>query len=106
MKRRRPRWLDALALEMSFRQTRGLWEASSLLDQTWEERKRRAMAAQWFKVTDPEGHHVWLNPDQCYRVRPPTDAEGKGTKTVIDVGGGFQRVTEDMETVMRILRKC
>lgn len=64
------------------------------------------MAAQWFKVTAPNGDPVWLNPDSCYRVRRPTDAEAKGTKAVIDVGNGFQPVIESMEMVIKILLKC
>jgi hypothetical protein len=75
------------------------------------ERQRRAFlltkmvdGSMWFRVTDPAGNPVWLQADQCSRVRPPV-AQEKHAKALIDGSFGSQAVTESMEVVMKVLRK-
>jgi hypothetical protein len=93
-------WPDqARGLAISYRQVRGLWEAPCLLE-------RRPMAAQWFKVTNPEGKPVWLNPEDCSRVRIADGSVAEGSVSIIEGGFGIQAVKETVEMIMKILRKC
>jgi hypothetical protein len=64
------------------------------------------MAAQWFKVTAPNGDAVWLNPDQCSRVRHRDSTVAAGALSVIDGGFGSQAVKETVDTIMKVLSKC
>jgi hypothetical protein len=64
------------------------------------------MAAQWMKLTEPNGDPVWLNPADCSRVRRRDSAATKGAQSTVDGGFGTQHVTETVETIMKILSKC
>jgi hypothetical protein len=62
----------------------------------------------WFRVTTPEGKYHWLQSTACTRVRYPVALEQKAQpkiKCVIDVGGMFEPVLEDMDMIMKVLRK-
>jgi hypothetical protein len=87
-------------LAISYRQVRGLWEAPSLLDE-WQ-----PMAAQWMKLTEPNGDPVWLNPNDCSRVRRRDPTATKGAQSTVEGGFGRQDAIESVETIMKILSKC
>lgn len=58
------------------------------------------------KVTAPNGDPVWLNPDQCSRIRNRDASIPAGALSVIDGAFGQQAVKEAVEIIMKMIHKC
>jgi hypothetical protein len=62
----------------------------------------------WFRVTQPDGKYRWLQSSACSGVRYPVEDEQKSRpkiKCIIETGSVLVAVTEDMEMIMKVLRK-
>jgi hypothetical protein len=54
----------------------------------------------WFKVTTTSGASVYLNADNCLRVRANTGDHGDHAKSVIDLIDGVQAAMQTPDEVM------
>lgn len=55
----------------------------------------------WIKVTDPQGHPIYLCAEQLVRIRPCIAGAGDSpsAKTIIDLASGMQAVRETPDEV-------
>ena len=58
----------------------------------------------WFKVTNTSGSSVYLNADNCLRIRANTGEHGDHAKSIIDLVGGTQVVMEAPEEIIAMIR--
>ena len=56
----------------------------------------------WIKVSDPQGHPIYLNPDQLVRIRPCIAGAGDlaSAKSVVDLVNGTQAVRETQDEII------
>jgi hypothetical protein len=57
----------------------------------------------WFKVTTTSGASVYLNADNCQRVRANTGDHGDHARSVIDLIDGAQAAMQTPEEVMETI---
>jgi hypothetical protein len=57
----------------------------------------------WFKVTNTSGASVYLNADNCLRVRANAGDHGGHAKSLIDLVHGEQAAMETPEEVMEAI---
>jgi hypothetical protein len=88
----------------AFEMARGYWEAPCLFDPPTKWMK----GEMWFRVTQPDGKHRWLQSSACTEVRFPVEIEQKDQPTIkciIEMGTVARPVREEMDMVMKVLRK-
>ncbi len=56
----------------------------------------------WIKVSDPQGHPIYLSPDQLVRIRPCIAGAGDpaSAKSVVDLVNGTQAVRETQDEII------
>jgi hypothetical protein len=57
----------------------------------------------WFKVTTTSGASVYLNADNCQRVRANTGDHGDHAKSVIDLIDGVQAAMQTPEEILEAM---
>jgi hypothetical protein len=56
----------------------------------------------WIKLTDPQGHPVYLSQEQLVRIRPSIAGAGDpaSAKSVVDLVNGSQATRETQDEIM------
>jgi hypothetical protein len=56
----------------------------------------------WIKLTDPQGHPIYLSADQLVRIRPCIAGAGDpaSAKSVVDLVNGTQAVRETQDEII------
>jgi hypothetical protein len=59
----------------------------------------------WIKVTDPQGHPIYLSAEQFVRMRPCIAGAGDlaSAKSIIDLVSGMQAVKETQEEIIECI---
>ena len=57
----------------------------------------------WFKVTTTSGTSVYINADNCMRIRANIGEHGEHAKTVIDLVAGVQVAMQSPEELMKAI---
>jgi hypothetical protein len=62
----------------------------------------------WIKVTDPQGHLIYLSPDQLVRIRPCIAGAGDpaSAKSVVDLVNGTQAVRETQDEIIARIKNA
>jgi hypothetical protein len=62
----------------------------------------------WIKVTDPQGHPIYLSPEQLVRIRPGTAGAGDPAlaKSVVDLVNGSQATRETQDEIMERIKNA
>jgi hypothetical protein len=62
----------------------------------------------WIKVTDPQGHPIYLNAEQLVRIRPVIAGTGDLTSatSIIDLVIGVQAVRETQIEIMERIKNA
>ncbi len=79
----------------------------------------------WIKVTDPQGHPVYLSVDQLVRIRPciigadflplpagtalpneRKDGDLRSAKSIIDLASGMQAVRETLDDIIKQIKNA
>jgi uncharacterized protein YlzI (FlbEa/FlbD family) len=56
----------------------------------------------WIKVTDPQGHPIYLSAEQLVRIRPCIAGAGDlaSAKSIVDLVNGMQAVRETQDEII------
>jgi len=57
---------------------------------------------EWIKLTDPQGHPIYLSLDQLVRIRPCIAGAGDpaSAKSIVDLVNGTQAVRETQDEII------
>ena len=60
------------------------------------------MRMEWIKLTDPQGHPIYLSLDQLVRIRPGIAGAGDpaSAKSIVDLVNGTQAVRETQDEII------
>jgi hypothetical protein len=60
------------------------------------------MRMEWIKLTDPQGHPIYLSLDQLVRIRPCIAGAGdpESAKSIVDLVNGTQAVRETQDEII------
>jgi hypothetical protein len=62
----------------------------------------------WIKLTDPQGHPIYLSADQLVRIRPCIAGAGDPAlaKSVVDLVNGTQAVRETQDEIIARIKNA
>jgi hypothetical protein len=62
----------------------------------------------WIKLTDPQGHPIYLSLDQLVRIRPGIAGAGDpaSAKSIVDLVNGTQAVRETQDEIMERIKNA
>jgi hypothetical protein len=62
----------------------------------------------WIKLTDPQGHPIYLSADQLVRIRPCIAGAGDpaSAKSVVDLVNGTQAVRETQDEIIARIKNA
>jgi len=62
----------------------------------------------WIKVTDPQGHPIYLSAEQLVRIRPVIAGTGDlaSAKSIVDLVNGMQAVLETQDEIIERIKNA
>ncbi len=62
----------------------------------------------WIRVTDPQGHPIYLSAEQLVRIRPCIEGTGDlaSAKSIVDLVNGMQAVLETQDKIIEHIRNA
>jgi hypothetical protein len=62
----------------------------------------------WIKLTDPQGHPVYLSQEQLVRIRPCIAGAGDpaSAKSVVDLANGTQATRETQDEIIALIKNA
>jgi uncharacterized protein YlzI (FlbEa/FlbD family) len=71
-------------------------------------KSRQGIRMAWIKVTDPQGHPIYVSPEQVVRIRPCIAGAGDpaSAKSVVDLVNGTQAVRETQDEIIERIKNA